>query len=740
MAAVVSAIAFARRAGALIDARASVSIETQRDATLLVTVEPVEHTPRGFELAGLALRTIREQFSLSAGVSPAIALERAMRIANATLVTENRPLAGCRWERRVAVGATAVVIHGGEAFIAQYPPTQLVVMQGTEVLSFPELASWRETWMPAADAPEPEAMGLVETARPVCMRTSVSVGDRLLLGSSGVGRAFSRGDEAELFAAMLGEAPDCDALTDLAVAAADACEVRDLTVLSVRVDAFARSTVHMPDRAWSERAGVAAPVWLRKLATRPAQLVARASTSVGEGTLPRVGGAAGSIALPLPGNPFEGLRFPTPPPRRRRRSVSSVPPLRAPGTRRMERHVATPGISTDVLAWLPRGIEQIISARALVLTLVLIAAVGVSVLGYGWTQQRERTGSVALAQADQAIALAMSNPVAAGPALADAEASLAAAEGSGIGEAETLARWQDVEAAREQAWGITRITDLTAVGTLPAAIRAAQPTLVAWGYHAYLIGDGVYQVADDGGALIEVLAPGAMVQGKAIGPIIAGGASDTGLVVTDGTWVLRWNGKGPWVRSPLLDPEDVTWNDVTVAAFNGTLYRLADGAITKLVAGPVGVINSAWVDASMAADLIDATDMQVGERVSVLLADGRILTFYTGALEQSEVVPVAPEISGETRFADAAGSPYLWIVEPSAMVGDTEGRLLRYQRGGIVEQFVLPSPRLHDGTPDEARYVFAHPDEVAVSDLAGKVFLLKDGVVWSGTLNVGSPT
>lgn len=722
----VSAVAYARYAGVVIDARSCIAVETHRGATLLIVVEPVEHTPRGFELAGLALRTIRDHFSLTHGHAPGFALERAMQIANATLVGENRPLAGCRWERRVTVGATAVVIHDRDAYIAQYPPSQAVLIQGDRQYAFPELASWRSDWVPETDDLEPSAMGLDDAARPQCFRTSLSVGDLVVLASSTLGRALGRDPWAAPFADELLGAVDSDHGLDVAVAAADAAEVQDVAVLSVRVDHLPLISTHR-----TAPAAVASPGWGGRLAWRPGLLVARASSVGGSASALVRSGSASAAALPMPGLPLDGLRLPSLRWRRSRRTGVLPRTLRAAGTGRMERHLPGPAVMPEMLPWLPRGIETSISRRAVLTALTAILIVGGSALGYGWVQHRERTGSAAIAQADQAITLAINNPVAAAPALEDAEAALDAAARSGTEQALITSRWLSLEHARDRAWGITRLGEPQLRGAVPASVMAADPQLVSWGYHGYLIGDGVYEIAEDGTDLIELLAPGQLVQGMEVGPILAGGASDTGLVVTDGTSLLRWNGTGKWVRSPLLDANSLSWNGVDVAAFNGTLYRLADGTITKLVSGPAGVIDSEWASAADASDLLEATDFVVGERVSVLLEDGRILTFYTGVLEQSDVVPIVPEISGGTFLASAGGSPSLWIVEPAVGIGGSEGRLIQYDRGGIAAQYTLPSVHIDPEMNSQGRAAFSAPDAVAVSELAKTVYVLQGNEIWT---------
>ena len=95
---------------------------------LLACVEPVEFSPRGRELAAVALRAIRETFAATPG-TPAEALVAAFAAANGAVMAENRPLATGRWERRICVGATAVVLAGREIIVAQAAPSQAILVQ-----------------------------------------------------------------------------------------------------------------------------------------------------------------------------------------------------------------------------------------------------------------------------------------------------------------------------------------------------------------------------------------------------------------------------------------------------------------------------------------------------------------------------------------------------------------------------------------------------------------------------------
>src|SRR5215217_4192085 len=70
---------------------------------LLACVEPIEMSPRGRELAAVALRTIRETFAATASTSSE-ALVTAFAAANAAVMAQNRPNAtlpasGRKWAR-----------------------------------------------------------------------------------------------------------------------------------------------------------------------------------------------------------------------------------------------------------------------------------------------------------------------------------------------------------------------------------------------------------------------------------------------------------------------------------------------------------------------------------------------------------------------------------------------------------------------------------------------------------------
>ena len=157
----ITAAAFALTAGVPADAHGVLHVDPVPDPDgrrLLISVEPLEPGARGFELAALALAAIRDGVAAAGQAPPTVALTRAFEAANAALLAENRPLAGCRWERRVYVGATAAVIAGRTLTIAQVPATQAIVVQDRQLYAFPDLASWCPDYVPLTDQPEPDPL------------------------------------------------------------------------------------------------------------------------------------------------------------------------------------------------------------------------------------------------------------------------------------------------------------------------------------------------------------------------------------------------------------------------------------------------------------------------------------------------------------------------------------------------------------------------------------------------------
>ncbi|MFT4038485.1 MAG: hypothetical protein QM692_09920, partial [Thermomicrobiales bacterium] len=197
----VAAAGFALADGQAVDPDGIVFVASGPDRfgrTMLACVEPGASSARGRELAALALRTLRASFAAHPG-APTDALLAAFAAANTLVLSENRDFTGRR-ERRVSVGATAVVLCGREVYVAQAAPSQAILVQDGRVYAFPDLASWGGAYAPDAIVPESLPLGLAEDAATQVFRSEAAVGDLIALCATNLGQRL--GQEADEAAAL----------------------------------------------------------------------------------------------------------------------------------------------------------------------------------------------------------------------------------------------------------------------------------------------------------------------------------------------------------------------------------------------------------------------------------------------------------------------------------------------------------------------------------------------------------
>lgn len=175
---------------------------------LFATVEPLQPTERGREVASAALRALKDGFAAAADQPVPAALGRAFADANAAVREENRNRPSDGPDRRIFVGASAVVLDGRELVIAQVPPTQAAVVQEGQVYAFPALASWSPRYLPSYErlGPDPEPLGRSEQATVDIFRTIAAQGDLIVMCASAIPIAAAR------------DAASTGALTDSAIA------------------------------------------------------------------------------------------------------------------------------------------------------------------------------------------------------------------------------------------------------------------------------------------------------------------------------------------------------------------------------------------------------------------------------------------------------------------------------------------------------------------------------------------
>jgi hypothetical protein len=711
-------------------------IPGRTEVRLLASIEPLDGTAYARELAAHALAALRDRFAATAGGPPAERLDAAVGAANAVLLADNRrPERG--GERQLRAGVAAVAVAGRSLVAALVAPTQLVVVQDRRLYAIPALSSWGDG-DDAADADEAPPLGETDWVQPTIVRTRAADGDLVVLCHSTLVRAAARHPATRaLFTHVLVEANP----TAVVTAAAEIARERafdDTFVLAARLGKpalpvlpprrarTAPSTVGNARRFGSAGVMPSAYPKLALATSGPTIVVASSGTDL-----------ARSLQLALVGA-LETLR-PAPRPTTH---GSLGPERRAPGVGSVRRYIGGAAEPSPLRSLLPRGLDARVRVPGRLLAAgALAAVVAVGTVGAAGVQRaRGEQALAALAAVERATDVLAADPVAPMLAIADGERALTDAGAAGA----SATRLADVsaafDAARDTALGIERFGDMTRVGSLPPTADPLRATLVTLDDRVFLAGGGFYEVDVDRGHLVELIAPGQLVDGAPVGVVIDAAVDQSGVLLSDGVALYRQGDGGAWRRQVLVEPRLAGGpNDGPSASFNRSLYALAaGGSIVKYEDDGRGLAPWMWASAGDYPDLADARDIAVDERVHVLLADGRVFSFSRGVLEASSALPVMPEASGNGFFASAPGSRALYVVDPTSRVGNVAGRLIRFDGGGRTQQFLAPMAVAGDGTGAAeaalAARVLANARSVAVVEAAGSVYLISGGDLWQATL------
>lgn len=732
----VVAAGFALAAGSAADASSVVHIGRVPDRfgrILLACVEPLEPSPRGKELAVIALGAIRETFAASPA-SGAEALVAAFAAANAAVLAENRPLTSGRWERRICVGATGVAMAGREITVAQVPPSQAMLAQDGRVYAFPDLASWRGDYVPADPTMESHPLGFGEDVVPRLYQSEAASGDLIALTATSVGCALGRDDDAiiDLHGGSL--------LTGDLEGSVDRLE-RLIAAHDV-ADGFAVVAVisRLPGR--TRRLGP-----LVRGGAVTASTTRHADNAVGAPTTAMH--AAAGAGIPAPTSTlqeerppvFEGLRDwavelaelialrhrqPAPVADTRQRILA------APGALSVRRYRDSSGVPAEWRAILPRGPGLHLPTRLLAVSLVLVLMLGGTGVAVGHVREREARAQSALAMVDAALGSALENPGTAMSSVAEAEAAIAEARDAGASGESLAPRQETLASVRDKVWAIRRLGDVVRIGAPPGDLPAGPVRLALAGRTLYIAAGNLYELDPDGGRLVALLSRGDAAEGGTAGDLRQVSINGGHVVAGDGAATYVRDEAGRWQRQPLavdevgdLRPEAplIAWGDGAYGlASNGDIIRFDQSA---------GLPSSAvWASAEDTPDLETAHDLAIDGRIQVLLEDGRTLTFSRGDLIGTVAPFIVPPLKSAAFLAEAPFSNVLYIVDRKAQVGENGGRIVRVDPAGDAYQILTPLPKPGDLLGNEAAVTLGEAEDLALDELTGTVYWVSKGEIW----------
>ncbi len=405
-----------------------------------------------------------------------------------------------------------------------------------------------------------------------------------------------------------------------------------------------------------------------------------------------------------------------------------------PGALGMRCYRGTASLS-DPPAWrlnLPRGPVIHVPRRLQVAVLVLLIVVAGSGIAYERHQARVAQISAAFATTDEALRFAATGAdVAAVRAQLDAaQDALDDAANLGAPVNEITQREAGLADARDRADGIIRLAEVTRLGALPTEMAGRSVRLIRGDREIFVVGGGFYRLTPSGDRLVQLLAPGAKVGNTTVGDLHDGAWDATGATVTDGGHLYAMDVTGTWKRRPMGWPRgDSAWGAGPSGAFEGSFYLLdrRAGQILKF-AGSEGTKPEEWIEPGFHLDLMTARDLAVDGRIHVLLADGRVLSFYRGELEATLTPGVTPPLRQPVALYGGPDTQALYIVDGG---GEGGGRIIQVRRDGDgIRQLLLPSsPAGAPGTNP-----LADVQDLVVDEANRTLYFVTGDALWRTTL------
>lgn len=784
----VSAVAFALSEGEPADPRRRLFADAlprsshDHDRRLLVTVEPLEPSRRGMEVAASALTALRLAFEAATDEAVTLALVRAMAAADAAVDAENRSSPSEERDRRVMIGATAVVIEGMSMTVAQLPPSQAMLIQDGLAYGLPALASWSPAFVADGDETLAEPLGAGTGVAPLLYRTSLSPGDLILLCDSTLARCLDEKeqtgddgarsklrtlDDALQWLENVAARNDLDEVQAACVAISARLDARDpyahLTSVKrgprwLKVSNQQRSRHHAfrstpklvpePDEAppalASDEAVAVASVDVAP-EPPPSPSVEEHVESTDSETGPEEEDAAQfedeedcAVVTSESVSDQEQEQYPTSSHSIDTGSDADTAPVPIIAGARQFRTAAV-----EPAPWwqIPdrQRLNRLGKPRVLIVALAaLVAICATTGLWHSRSVARgEQSGLLvrSLAAVDATLAQAAQGSATTSD-LAAANIALQRAEELGAAGAVVQNRRTLLSNYQDAQDGIVRLGGVSRIGGLPAELAGGErggPRLVRANRDLYLVAGGFYRLDLAENILVPVLTPGSEVGDHVVGSLNAGAWAPGGLSVTDGAAVFTVDASDSWTVQPLGTTNESAQDGAPCATLNGAFYLLNEptGQILKYDLANPSSTGETWLAASEAAPLQNARGMVIDGEVHVLLADGRLATLADGAVNGIRDVRVEPSLTDPVAITGGMDASALWILDQA----NNEPRLTRVDPdGGEAKSFRLAAPA---GMSLDTAFASLH--DVAVDEVGHVAYFLTDTAIWRADLPVFLP-
>ena len=772
------AVGFAVAGGTPIDASAWATVELdafveQRSRGILVATEPVENDGPSLEMARLAREMIVSELRAMDDLPPDEAIGRAFAAANGMLYDEglSNPTRG--YDRKVLVGATAILFDSHRCTIGHAPPGQVVLIEDGLAYTVPDANSWLPDHAVPNDVPDPpEPLGYTSWTAPILAQTELSDGDVVIICTASLAEALAidlkeTGMRVQDLAGHHGRSPDSTLDIFRGLLIADRIEDGAAIVVGFPPRPGSFGIVSAEDVRWrlrDRRRKVSAQA--RSLLPGPVRSMVGASAGdAAPRTVGDVGGdelsdddtdaidvapAAGAEDHEL--SRWRRMRF-----RVSRRDTSAT--WNAPTQTQKFGIPQTHGVQVHRSVSIDRGDSGWRNALPRFpfggAALAILALVIVGLLAFVvWSQRPDiiedpADSASALGQVDQHILAAedSTNPEDSRQALDLAQSALDRAREEGAEPDEIAPRQAAITEELDEIDNVIRVDNLTRVGTLPEDLRGGDTSAQLTGTGLFLVNGGLYQIRTDERQIIPILEQGEVASDVEVGDLFGIAMDATGLLVTDGSHVFTLQPDGTWEPIELGEINELgRWAPGPVGSFGGNLYILEPEYrnIYRFDTETEGVAEpSDWVLPSVRPDLVNAVDMTIDENIHVLLDNGtasdEVLVYRQGDLLDRYPVPYA-EGGTPTSILIGTSTQFTYV----AMQDGEDGWVVVFDTASD-DAWQLQLSADFSISDAGVSAPFAGLQDVVIDESTGSLYIVNDDAVWTAQFELpvevtGTPT
>ncbi len=638
-------------------------------------------------------------------------LQQAIYLANKLLFDENRnSLPGEEW----AAGVSCAVVRDDDLFLAQAGPAAAYLLQGKELVRFPEHSTWLDEGVSMTEM-DTAALGNQRETEVSLFHTQIKRGDTLLLAESALARRVSSKSWASLLSQNL--------IDIVPETLSQKAQTRDLSALIVRFGAEQEAITRSAGEPQAKPLPVQSPVvdsdgpptqpdvpWSEQL--RLGERIRAITGGVGAALGALGAGLVSLLKGMMPGQPSH-----IPSKKETNAAVTGKKTLREPAKDRPAPGPSS-GISRRTLVGLAIAIPVII---ALVVLVVYLQR------GQAQKAELDQMWQEAFTRWEQANET--TDPTVSRALLEEAQAYLQDLRTNRPGDPEADELWTQVEARLDAINQVRRINWIAPLKTYPAGAKLTR--VVVEGIHVFVMDQRAgtvyhHQLDDYQQSLREETKDTVLVKkGEEIGGVLVNdlvdmtwmpvGAerqkADLLILESNGALIEYDPATGTRTLRPVAGSDQ--WQYPTHAgSYYGRFYLLDPTANKVWRYSPVANGYSAppdeWLQAQV--DLTGVVDMAIGDSIFLAYTDGQIRKLTLGLPDTFDISDwdSPPQNPGAIFTRPPEATRWVYLADRGNQ------RIVRCSKGGQFDrQFKLADTALEDGEDPLGQITSLFIDEIS---------------------------